>query len=122
MLQNISGIYLIKMVTLTGSKRDRFSKFDRSPSVEEVEDEEEIAPSGFVVSETVGHYVDGDGNQVNISSICFKVLQNKGINKIRHKVWICPNCARQDDGSPMIGCDTCDDWYHWLCVGITSGE
>jgi len=20
----------------------------------------------------------------------------------------------------MIGCDKCDDWYHWLCVGITS--
>ena len=27
-------------------------------------------------------------------------------------------CKIQDDGSPMIGCDDCDDWYHWECVGI----
>ncbi|CAG2105073.1 unnamed protein product [Medioppia subpectinata] len=34
------------------------------------------------------------------------------------KVWICPECKRPDDGSPMIGCDTCDEWYHYECVGI----
>lgn len=34
------------------------------------------------------------------------------------KIWICPACAQQDDGSPMIGCDICDDWYHWPCVDI----
>lgn len=28
-------------------------------------------------------------------------------------VWICPGCNKPDDGSPMIGCDDCDDWYHW---------
>ncbi|XP_023246704.1 transcription initiation factor TFIID subunit 3 [Copidosoma floridanum] len=33
-------------------------------------------------------------------------------------VWICPTCGKQDDGSPMIGCDDCDAWYHWVCVGI----
>ena len=27
------------------------------------------------------------------------------------KVWICPACDEQDDGSPMIGCDQCDGWY-----------
>ncbi|XP_063928432.1 transcription initiation factor TFIID subunit 3 isoform X2 [Zophobas morio] len=41
-------------------------------------------------------YIDADGNEV----------------------WICPGCGRQDDGSPMIGCDGCDAWYHWVCVGI----
>ena len=30
-----------------------------------------------------------------------------------NKIWICPACGRQDDGTPMIGCDECDDWYHW---------
>lgn len=35
-----------------------------------------------------------------------------------NQVWICPACGRVDDGSPMIGCDGCDNWYHWLCVGI----
>lgn len=34
------------------------------------------------------------------------------------QVWICPACGSVDDGSPMIGCDGCDEWYHWICVGI----
>merc|ERR1711911_416068 len=34
------------------------------------------------------------------------------------EVWICPMCKRQDDGSPMIGCDSCDDWYHNACLKI----
>merc|ERR1712059_144817 len=51
-----------------------------------------------IITETVGSYTDESG----------------------HKVWICPACGKQDDGSPMIGCDQCDDWYHWLCVGINS--
>ncbi len=35
-----------------------------------------------------------------------------------HQVWICPWCSKPDDSVPMIGCDSCDDWYHWHCVGI----
>lgn len=33
-------------------------------------------------------------------------------------MWICPACGKVDDGSPMIGCDGCDAWYHWYvhCV------
>ncbi|XP_056137634.1 transcription initiation factor TFIID subunit 3 [Lampris incognitus] len=55
-------------------------------------------PVRSVVTETVSAYVilDEWGNQI----------------------WICPGCNKPDDGSPMIGCDDCDDWYHWLCVGI----
>lgn len=30
-----------------------------------------------------------------------------------NQIWICPGCNKPDDGSPMIGCDDCDDWYHW---------
>lgn len=37
-----------------------------------------------------------------------------------NQVWVCPACGVQDDGSPMIGCDGCDAWYHWICVGIKS--
>jgi len=29
------------------------------------------------------------------------------------EVWICPACGKVDDGTPMIGCDSCDAWYHW---------
>ncbi|XP_077287022.1 uncharacterized protein LOC143911836 [Arctopsyche grandis] len=35
-----------------------------------------------------------------------------------NKVWICPACGRPDNGTPMIACDGCDGWYHWICVGI----
>ncbi|XP_034001902.1 transcription initiation factor TFIID subunit 3 [Trematomus bernacchii] len=35
-----------------------------------------------------------------------------------NQIWICPGCNKADDGSPMIGCDDCDDWYHWPCVGL----
>ncbi|KAM9310902.1 transcription initiation factor TFIID subunit 3 isoform 2-T2 [Gastrophryne carolinensis] len=57
------------------------------------------APYRSVVTETVSTYVIRDewGNQI----------------------WICPGCNKADDGSPMIGCDECDDWYHWPCVGLT---
>lgn len=56
------------------------------------------APVRSVVTETVSTYVIRDewGNQI----------------------WICPGCDKPDDGSPMIGCDDCDDWYHWPCVGL----
>ncbi|XP_035498975.2 transcription initiation factor TFIID subunit 3 [Scophthalmus maximus] len=55
-------------------------------------------PVRSVVTETVSTYVIRDewGNQI----------------------WICPGCNKPDDGSPMIGCDDCDDWYHWPCVGM----
>ncbi|XP_048862677.1 transcription initiation factor TFIID subunit 3-like [Brienomyrus brachyistius] len=55
-------------------------------------------PVRSVITETVSTYVirDESGNQI----------------------WICPGCNKPDDGSPMIGCDDCDDWYHWPCVGV----
>ncbi|XP_053377058.1 zinc finger CCCH domain-containing protein 13-like isoform X3 [Mercenaria mercenaria] len=40
------------------------------------------------------------------------------VNESGEKIWICPACTMQDDGSAMIGCDICDEWYHWVCVGI----
>ncbi|XP_077424581.1 transcription initiation factor TFIID subunit 3 isoform X2 [Vanacampus margaritifer] len=57
-------------------------------------------PVRSVVTETVSTYVirDESGNQI----------------------WICPGCDKPDDGSPMIGCDDCDDWYHWVCVGMVT--
>ncbi|XP_057665265.1 transcription initiation factor TFIID subunit 3 [Diorhabda carinulata] len=42
----------------------------------------------------------------------------KKIDEHGNEVWICPSCSQQDDGRPMIGCDGCDAWYHWVCVGI----
>ena len=89
------------MVTGPSSgKRDkpssRLSAFVKSPVASGGDDSD--VTDGFVMAETIGHYIDAEGNQI----------------------WICPTCSRKDDGSPMIGCDKCDDWYHWACVGITS--
>uniref|UniRef100_A0A915E6H0 PHD-type domain-containing protein n=1 Tax=Ditylenchus dipsaci TaxID=166011 RepID=A0A915E6H0_9BILA len=35
-------------------------------------------------------------------------------------VWICPVCsvAYVDGASDMVGCDGCNEWFHWHCVGI----
>ena len=40
-------------------------------------------------------------------------------NEPTYQIWICPQCKKPDDERPMIGCDECDDWYHWECVGIS---
>lgn len=42
------------------------------------------------------------------------------VDESGNRIWICPGCNKPDDGSPMIGCDECDDWYHWPCVGIVA--
>ncbi|RNA35050.1 transcription initiation factor TFIID subunit 3 [Brachionus plicatilis] len=36
-----------------------------------------------------------------------------------NQYWSCPACAKSDESAPMIACDSCDDWYHWQCVGLT---
>ncbi|XP_078488879.1 uncharacterized protein LOC100175083 [Ciona intestinalis] len=58
--------------------------------------ERKLITQTISVGHAVGVVLDDDGN----------------------RVWICPGCNKPDDGSPMIGCDKCDDWYHWPCVGI----
>ncbi|XP_043468256.1 transcription initiation factor TFIID subunit 3 isoform X1 [Leptopilina heterotoma] len=40
------------------------------------------------------------------------------VDQSGNQIWICPACGSQDDGSPMVGCDDCDAWYHWVCVGM----
>lgn len=36
------------------------------------------------------------------------------------KVWYCPVCqVPYQDGVDMIACDKCDNWFHWICVGLT---
>ncbi|ULT79689.1 hypothetical protein L3Y34_010337 [Caenorhabditis briggsae] len=37
------------------------------------------------------------------------------------EIWICPVCSvAYTDGANMVGCDQCQDWFHWHCVGITA--
>merc|ERR1711994_135362 len=67
-----------------------------SPQISSISSPSSFVGGGTITTQTVGKYVDQDGREI----------------------WICPGCGKQDDGSPMIGCDSCDDWYHWVCVNI----
>ncbi|XP_059469776.1 transcription initiation factor TFIID subunit 3 isoform X2 [Neocloeon triangulifer] len=70
------------------------------------------------VPETVAFYIH-DGSQHKSksrrrpSSDAVATVDEAG-----NKIWICPACKGPDDCTPMIGCDDCDAWYHWACVGI----
>ncbi|RUS86219.1 hypothetical protein EGW08_006014 [Elysia chlorotica] len=68
-----------------------------SPTLSAKSSSSATKPSRGVEVETVCVFIDESGTQV----------------------WICPGCKKPDDGSEMIGCDMCDNWYHWPCVGIT---
>lgn len=46
-----------------------------------------------------------------------KVVQEIHVGS--NQQWACPACNIADDSVPMIGCDSCDDWYHMKCVGLT---
>ncbi|EFP04067.1 hypothetical protein CRE_27660 [Caenorhabditis remanei] len=37
------------------------------------------------------------------------------------EIWVCPVCSvAYTVGANMVGCDQCQDWFHWHCVGITA--
>lgn len=60
-----------------------------------------------------------ESKKKNESKSCTVVRETITVDeKVEDKLWICPNCNRPDDGTMMIGCDKCDDWYHYSCVGI----
>lgn len=46
-------------------------------------------------------------------------------NRLGQSVWVCLVCneREQDESSQdMICCDWCEDWYHFDCVGIPTGD
>lgn len=32
--------------------------------------------------------------------------------------WSCLVCKKSSNSKPTICCDSCDQWFHWPCVGI----
>ncbi|KAL5111571.1 Transcription initiation factor TFIID subunit 3 [Taenia crassiceps] len=40
-------------------------------------------------------------------------------NNAGEQIWLCPICRTEDDGNLMVGCDSCDDWYHSSCLGLS---
>jgi hypothetical protein len=37
------------------------------------------------------------------------------LNEVKQYCW----CRGADDGSPMVQCDGCDEWFHSSCMGLT---
>ena len=55
------------------------------------------------------------------SSKDFKIITETIENKsddVTTEQWHCPLCGLPDIGNPMIGCDKCDNWFHYNCVGV----
>ncbi|TFK39799.1 hypothetical protein BDQ12DRAFT_511656 [Crucibulum laeve] len=53
-----------------------------------------------------------------------KAAPKKGKGKIASKTansTLC-TCSKGDDGSPMVHCAECKNWYHFSCVDLTEDE
>ncbi|CDW80850.1 transcription factor jumonji [Stylonychia lemnae] len=44
--------------------------------------------------------------------------QGQATNQIQEQIKLYCICRTADESSQMIGCDKCDEWYHFECVGI----
>lgn len=65
-------------------------------------------PSSYIVSR----------DEPNITNSISNDLTTRFQDAEGNRVWICPACGKVDDGSPMIGCDGCDAWYHWYVLKL----
>ncbi|XP_059607642.1 transcription initiation factor TFIID subunit 3 [Phlebotomus argentipes] len=74
--------------------------------------------AGLSVAPATPGLISGLNLPMETSLIPEKMINNSMRDADGNQVWICPACGRVDDGTPMIGCDGCDAWYHWVCVGI----
>ncbi|XP_065352534.1 transcription initiation factor TFIID subunit 3 isoform X2 [Cloeon dipterum] len=89
------------------------------PKIKEPEPVKRPAPVAPVAAETVAFYHhDGGQKKSSASKSSSGDISKFLMDATGNKVWICPACVGPDDGTPMIGCDGCDAWYHWACVGI----
>ncbi|XP_017033629.3 uncharacterized protein Taf3 isoform X1 [Drosophila kikkawai] len=79
-------------------------------------------PSTNVATGTTGRTPTSNSSAENSLQIVETKNHNRPSSYVDaegNRIWICPACGKVDDGSAMIGCDGCDAWYHWICVGIT---
>ncbi|XP_049773449.1 transcription initiation factor TFIID subunit 3-like [Schistocerca cancellata] len=83
-----------------------------------------VAPSSPVVIPSVSQQPSLPKVQVPVNGLPVTISDDGPVgfyfDESGNRVWVCPSCGGQDDGSPMIRCDDCYAWYHWACVGIDS--
>ncbi|KAG7208725.1 hypothetical protein KM043_014923 [Ampulex compressa] len=86
----------VPLATVPRAKKSLFKTLPQREKTPLLHDPTPKLPSPLLTQQQPAYYYDQGGRQV----------------------WICPACGNQDDGSPMVGCDDCDAWYHWVCVGM----
>ena len=37
----------------------------------------------------------------------------------KRQLWLCSSCSEELDTSDSIVCESCLEWYHLICVGLT---
>ncbi|KAH9166816.1 hypothetical protein EDB89DRAFT_2001434 [Lactarius sanguifluus] len=47
--------------------------------------------------------------------------RNVGAKKEKEELLFC-SCRGVDDGTPMVQCGNCDDWYHFRCVNLNEDD
>jgi hypothetical protein len=52
------------------------------------------------------------------SSNQFAIVTETVTTAAEEKEWLCPTCNGPDNGDLMVGCDTCDLWYHLRCTNL----
>ena len=45
-------------------------------------------------------------------------MEKKETKKDSSSSWFCLVCKKSNNSKPTICCDSCDQWFHWPCVGI----
>lgn len=74
-----------------------------------------ISTSAESVSKMAATKGDGVCEKSSKSSTTMKIIGTavECTDVVSNQLWICPMCNKPDESVPMIGCDSCDDWYHW---------
>lgn len=80
-------------------------------------DDEHPGPSGLQNKSKVSHKGKRQGKRHADKEI--KKYNGSYLNEDGQTIWVCPVCGiEEDESQPMIGCDECNDWLHWSCVGL----
>uniref|UniRef100_H2ZAJ8 PHD-type domain-containing protein n=1 Tax=Ciona savignyi TaxID=51511 RepID=H2ZAJ8_CIOSA len=107
-------------MTPSDKKVSIVKKHKRTPSTDDDLNDEDLFPPPPPKKKTPE--VKKEPKQVERKLITQTISVDHGVGVVLdadgNRVWICPGCKKPDDGSPMIGCDKCDGWYHWPCVDI----
>lgn len=95
----------------------RSAQIKRGDGSLQVHSLKQLYPLESSIQEPIDGLDSSMGNADDNLNGCTSVLEDP-IEEGTELGWICPDCGEPDNGSAMICCDCCDDWYHFSCVGL----